>query len=112
MPQSWSGQWPLPTGNEPLRAELDRNRLIHTIGNLTLATSSLNSTMSNHSWEDKREHLAENSVLHLNKRILSRDSKSTVGMSTPSESGARSCTSEPGRSGLVGHDPAVGDIAS
>jgi hypothetical protein len=52
--------------------ELERNRMVHTFGNLTLATSSLNSTMSNHSWEDKRRHLADNSVLHLNKRILAR----------------------------------------
>jgi hypothetical protein len=72
MPQAWEAQWPLPPSDEPLRDELDRNRLIHTFGNLTLATSSLNSTMSNHSWDDKREHLTENSVLHLNKRVLAR----------------------------------------
>jgi hypothetical protein len=49
---------------------LDRNRLLQTFGNLTLATSSLNSTMSNHSWADKRRHLDANSVLLLNKWIL------------------------------------------
>lgn len=78
MPQSWETQWPLPASDEPLRAELDRNRLIHTLGNLTLTTSSLNSTMSNHAWADKREHLAENSVLHLNKRILARAEEAGV----------------------------------
>jgi hypothetical protein len=70
MPQAWALHWPLPQGVEPIRAELDRNRLLQTFGNLTLATSSLNSTMSNHSWSDKRRHLTDNSVLHLNKWIL------------------------------------------
>ncbi|MGH3479357.1 MAG: DUF262 domain-containing protein [Nocardioidaceae bacterium] len=70
MPQAWSLHWPLPAGVEPVRAELDRNRLIQTFGNLTLATSSLNSTMSNHSWADKHKHLDANSVLLLNKWIL------------------------------------------
>jgi hypothetical protein len=72
MPQAWALHWPLPAGVEPVRAELDRNRLLQTFGNLTLATSSLNSTMSNHSWADKRKHLDENSVLLLNKWILSQ----------------------------------------
>jgi len=72
MPQAWQSRWPLPPGVEPVVAELERNRLIHTFGNLTLATTSLNATMSNHGWTDKLEHLKENSVLHLNKRILAQ----------------------------------------
>lgn len=55
---------------EPLQAELDRDRLKHTFGNLTLATSSLNKTMSHHNWATKQKHLGDNSTLHLNKRIL------------------------------------------
>jgi hypothetical protein len=72
LPQTWETHWPLPDGVEPLQARLDRDRLLHTLGNLTLATNSLNSSMSNHAWEHKREHLTENSVMHLNKRILSQ----------------------------------------
>ena len=72
LPQTWETHWPLPDDIEPLQAQLDRDRLLHTLGNLTLATSSLNSSMSNHAWEHKREHLIENSVLHLNKRILTQ----------------------------------------
>jgi hypothetical protein len=72
MPQSWQRDWPLPAGAEPMRAELDRNRLIHTFGNLTLATFSLNTVMSNHSWAEKREHLQEHSILRLTKGILDR----------------------------------------
>ena len=72
LPQTWETHWPLPDGVEPLQARLDRDRLLHTLGNLTLATSSLNSSMSNHAWSDKRGHLTENSVLHLNKRILTQ----------------------------------------
>lgn len=70
MPQRWEQHWPLPVGADVLQAGLDRNRLLHTYGNLTLATSSLNSKMSNHSWEDKREHLRKNSVLLMTNRIL------------------------------------------
>ena len=70
LPQSWSGNWTLPETDDPTKAALYRDRVLHSIGNLTLATSSLNSTMSNHGWTDKRKHLEENSVLHLNKDVL------------------------------------------
>lgn len=70
LPQRWERHWPLPTDVNPLQAEIDRNRLLHTYGNLTLATSSLNTRMSNHSWEDKRNHLRNNSVLLMTSRIL------------------------------------------
>jgi hypothetical protein len=45
LPQSWSAHWPLPPAVDPLQGQLDRDRLKHTFGNLTLATSSLNKTM-------------------------------------------------------------------
>jgi hypothetical protein len=62
-------------GVDSVQGELDRNRLLQTFGNLTLATTSLNSTMSNHSWTEKRKHLDANSVLLLNKWVLSRASE-------------------------------------
>jgi len=72
MPQAWKSHWPLPDQVDPLLGEIDRDRLIHTFGNLTLATISLNTTMSNHAWEAKRDHLEDNSVLHLNRCILNQ----------------------------------------
>lgn len=70
MPQSWETHWQLPEGVEPLAGAMERARLVHTIGNLTLATSSLNSTMSHHSWADKRAHLEKHSLLRLTKDLL------------------------------------------
>ncbi len=46
-----------------------RNRLKNTIGNLTLLTQPLNSSVSNGSFEAKRAALAEHSLLVLNREI-------------------------------------------
>jgi hypothetical protein len=70
LPQTWLPHWPLAESDDPLRAEIDRNRLLHTFGNLTLATSALNPELSNGPWSMKRPKLGENSVLKLTKRIL------------------------------------------
>lgn len=72
MPQGWKGNWPLPPGTEENRelAEDERNKLIHTIGNLTLANRKLNSSMSNSPWEDKRNELEGHSTLMLNKELI------------------------------------------
>ena len=51
MPQSWNEEnWPLPDRTDKELAEHERNMLIHSIGNLTLVTQKLNSTLSNASW--------------------------------------------------------------
>lgn len=71
LPQKWQGYWPLPESDDRTAKALERDRTLHTMGNLTLATSSLNSTMQNHAWEHKFDHLSENSTLLLNKKILS-----------------------------------------
>ncbi len=74
MPQGWKGNWPLPPsveGAEEVVAEQERNRLIHSIGNLTLATGQLNSSMSNAPWECKRAELHNHSTLMLNKELTS-----------------------------------------
>ncbi|MFH5230312.1 DUF262 domain-containing protein [Antrihabitans spumae] len=70
MPQSWTENWPLPT--DPTAADTEeecRDALIHTIGNLTLVTSKLNSTLSNGSWASKRAHLLAHSALTLNRSL-------------------------------------------
>lgn len=51
LPQgwAWSGHYPLPEESE---ATATRNRLLHTFGNLTLLTKSLNSAVSNGPFAD------------------------------------------------------------
>lgn len=70
LPQSWHQHWPLPAGDDSPEAGAHRDRILHSVGNLTLVTGSLNTPMSNHGWAHKRAEIAKHSVLHLNKRIL------------------------------------------
>ena len=73
MPQGWDKHWPLPTSVEDhAKAETERNRLIHTVGNLTLANGRLNTTLSNRPWDEKQEELHDHSVLFLNKNLLDK----------------------------------------
>jgi hypothetical protein len=69
MPQSWGKNWPLPPGT----AEGERDARIHRLGNLTLLTKKLNSTVSNGPWlgeKGKATHLQEKDVVLLNSRLL------------------------------------------
>lgn len=69
MPQSWVKNWPLPAAvSEP-----ERDARIHRLGNLTLLTKKLNSTVSNGPWlgeAGKAAHLQERDVVLLNSRLL------------------------------------------
>lgn len=68
MPQSWQSNWPLPSGI----TELERDRLVQTLGNLTLLSSKLNSSVSNGPWlgeVGKRAALNEKDVLLLNNKV-------------------------------------------
>lgn len=84
MPQAWRYHWDTepPLGPE---AAAERDRLVNTIGNLTLVTKSLNGSLSNRPWTDaaarglkdggeagkgKRALLQKFSLLVLNKQIL------------------------------------------
>ena len=70
MPQKWRSNWPiLADAEDQDQAELDRDRLIHTIGNLTLVNPRLNSHLSNDSWGEKKKKLHDNITLFLNKDI-------------------------------------------
>lgn len=65
LPRGWNKEnWPLPEETE--EAELSRQSLLHTIGNLTLVTGSLNSSLSNDPWSKKCATLQKYSVLLLN----------------------------------------------
>ena len=73
MPQSWQQFWPLPADvEEPGMASVDRDRIIQSIGNLTLVNERLNPALSNRPWESKREELGKHSVLFLNKDLLDK----------------------------------------
>lgn len=70
MPQAWSNNWQLPVDVEdPAQAKRDRDHIVHTIGNLTLVTKRLNSTLSNAPWHEKRKTLGKHSILFLNKTL-------------------------------------------
>lgn len=73
MPQSWQQFWPLPANVEELgMASVDRDRILQSIGNLTLVNERLNPALSNGPWESKREGLGKHSVLFLNKDLLDK----------------------------------------
>lgn len=73
MPQAWRQNWPLPDDvADDGEAATKRDRVIHTIGNLTLVNNRLNSSLSNAPWDSKRETLADHSVLFLNKRLVNK----------------------------------------
>lgn len=69
MPRKWHANYPV---QDP-RQEAERDRIIHTLGNLTLLTGKLNSKVSNGPWlrdGGKREALEAHDVLLLNREIL------------------------------------------
>lgn len=70
MPQNWTEHWPLrDVGADTVSATRHRDRVIHTIGNLTLLTQPLNSAVSNGPWQNKRQAVDSHSVLFLNKQL-------------------------------------------
>ena len=75
LPVGWkSEEWPLPSGADEGESRYRRNGLIHTVGNLTLTTQQLNSSMSNDAWEAKRQELSDHTTLLLHKDLVSNDS--------------------------------------
>jgi hypothetical protein len=69
MPQSWEQHWPPPDASVATAddtAEERRNVLLHTFGNLTLITGTLNASISNGPYEPKRVEIARKSALVLN----------------------------------------------
>lgn len=79
LPVSWTEKWPFEEGefvdrwsNDP-KAET-RNRVLHTLGNLTLLTDGLNISSSNKGFLKKRQMLEEHTSLFLNKWFLKKKS--------------------------------------
>lgn len=88
MPQNWLADWPLPDGsrgrdwNELVDAAPDdarasatrsRERAIHTMGNLTILTQALNSSVSNGPWPAKKPALLQSSLLPINLQLSAYD---------------------------------------
>ena len=85
MPQKWKTHWSDGIASDPV-ASMIRDRLVQTIGNLTLLTGSLNASLSNRPWLDidaalvastgqeagkgKRSLIDKYSLLVLNKEIV------------------------------------------
>ena len=77
MPQTWQTHWPLSENElvNPETGRIDpvneqrviqkREKLINTLGNLTLITGSLNPALSNSAWRTKRPELLKFSKLNL-----------------------------------------------
>lgn len=69
MPQDWGINWPVSSATE----QEERIDLIHTLGNLTLTTQSLNSSVSNGPWmgpKGKRNALKKNSSLMITHDVV------------------------------------------
>lgn len=64
LPQKWPTHWPLVQGT--LENQEKRNRLLHSIGNLTLVTQGFNSALSNEAFAVKRPEIVTTSLLMLN----------------------------------------------
>jgi len=70
MPRQWQDNWRLPaSASQEMRDR--REERVHSLGNLTLTTSRLNSSLSNGPWDEKRIALDNHSTLLLNRELLS-----------------------------------------
>lgn len=86
MPVSWWTHWPLKDGRkgqDPVMRSLDaalgdrpvdeessaRDRAVHVIGNLTLLTQALNSSVSNGAWLSKRAEILKHSALAISRGL-------------------------------------------
>ena len=63
MPQKWEPNWSVKGMNESAKAI--RSKKLKTLGNLTLVTKSLNSSMKNAAWDKKKKALKEFSLLKI-----------------------------------------------
>ncbi len=90
MPDSWRTHWPMRNGLSPSDSDFieallqfaeddspagqiaKRDRLKHTIGNLTLVTQSFNSRVSNEFFDTKRKEFEDQSVLMMTKDFVTK----------------------------------------
>jgi hypothetical protein len=75
MPQKWQDNWEMPEGSTDEDVAV-RVEAVDSLGNLTLATTKLNSSLSNKGWDEKRDALKIHSLVHITTRSI---------LSTPTE---------------------------
>lgn len=68
MPQKWRAAWPLGA-EASAESEQRRDMIVHTAGNLTLVTSTFNSSVSNGPWSAKKPEFAKQAKLEINRAI-------------------------------------------
>jgi hypothetical protein len=69
MPQTWAEHW---AGDGSVDAD-QREAHVHLLGNLTLTSGPLNSSLSNAAWGIKRPALVDHSLLLLNREVASEE---------------------------------------
>ncbi|MBO6724529.1 MAG: DUF262 domain-containing protein [Rhizobiaceae bacterium] len=92
MPQNWRENWPLPGGEKPTADDfynaifapenekttvgriVRRNRLMNSIGNLTLLTQPLNSSVSNGPYKEKWKTIRAQSLLMISRGAMDLES--------------------------------------
>lgn len=72
MPQGWQHHWPLPSVEDDEVERANRNRIVHTLGNLTLVHEALNQRLSNDPWTVKQSLVSANTVLRINADLVTR----------------------------------------
>jgi hypothetical protein len=88
MPQEWIEHWPLQDGTKGMTikeffeadptdpraiATQKRKSALQTLGNLTILTQPLNSSVSNSAWEVKKPELLRHSLLPINQQLYEVD---------------------------------------
>ena len=71
MPQKWREHWPIANDEEHSAESVEaaRDAVMHRLGNLTLTSGPLNSSLSNSAWDSKRQALHSHSLLLLNAEL-------------------------------------------
>lgn len=124
MPQRWSASWPLPGFEEIDEGDLDpaylarrmeREGAINKIGNLTLLTGPLNSSISNGPYSVKMPAVRSHSSLALNRELNGYDAWNEVAIAERGEAlfrTARQIWLAPDRvEGSIGLSGSLGSVA-
>ncbi len=85
LPQQWETYWKLDpvegeSSEDLLARKQRRNTLLHTFGNLTLLTTSLNPAVSNGRFKAKRDAILKHSAINLNRFLYDLDSWDEAGI--------------------------------
>lgn len=65
LPRQWRQNWPVSSE----QAEIERDEHVHRLGNLTLLTTPLNSSVSNRAWSGKQQAMTRHDVLLMNRPL-------------------------------------------